>query len=281
MDENVGSNGRLYFTYGKGAQFLIYDRTASGDRGKLISYAMIVACELSAEESEIYTYVIGRADEKGTPREKRERKDRFEAYLKMGHAEQREAGEAVELPLTWQEVKLYFSAKKRRRKEAQRRAEKILIGEPEKDSRGKIKKDKKGKEIWEGGTEEYRDLLREQELIEAQIAKKIGSLEQVPVATSARYREICERRKEIIEEQGIPFQLYLPEVICPLCNNTGINKFDGVCDCAKAKESEIKSFCAAERLKKRFKEEWANFEPSDDNTEEEEPTELSEEGGEA
>lgn len=259
MTENIGKNGRLYFTYGKGAAFELYGRESDDP----ISSITIVDCGLSPEEVESYSFVIRSADGK-VSREAIEPLERLEELLNAGAAEQTEAGDAVEVPLTVKEVKWFYSAQRTRRKKGIEQANKILSeSEPTKKSEGK--KNKKDKPP-EG--EEYSQLLKEQEMLEKYIALAIVAGEEIPAVLSEKYRALCERRKEYIEAKNVPFLLFYPEEICPVCKNTGLAE-GSICECARKKSAEIKKFCAMQRVKRRLSDEWAVLSPREEQTDEE------------
>lgn len=275
MKENIGKSGRLYFTYGIGAEFELYARSKLFAIGNPIAKLRIINCLMNSEETEQYAFTLESYGKKGACKEQTEPIDRFEELLDAGNAEQITPGEAVELPLIKSEVRHYFLAKAKRRREALAEANRILTGTQEKDSKGRPKKDKKGKEIWTDGNEEYRNLTGEQGKLETQIARFVSQCKPTPAFLAERYRDICERKREIIEEAQIPIELFMPEKICPACNNKGIAEWGEICECALGRKEEIKEYCAMNRIKKRLSEEWvASLSPekeTEEGDEEEEP----------
>lgn len=273
MTENIGKDGRLYFTYGAGAVFQLFEYGTE----KPLCKITISGCILSAEEAEEYFYVIESEKGKGY-HEKSESIERLEELLNAGAAEQIEAGNAVEVPLTVREVKWFFTARKSRRKKGLEAANKVLMEPTGKASAGTGKKTQSGKKKENENDVEYQALIKEQGQIEIAIAEKIAKQEEIPSELSNAYREVCEKRKALIEERLIPISLFETEYICPYCNNTGFVN-ENICECARAREREIKDFCAVQRVKKRLSEEWATSVPLDDESEEEEPSD-EDEGGE-
>lgn len=259
-----GRDGRQYFDFYKGAVYQFYERE-KGQRGKPTFCIRISACTMTASEQE--EYELEKIEEEAIPFRTYSTEE-FLEFLEAGFAEEIETGQPEPLPVTAAETKWYYSAKRKQRREARAAADKKLIGEQEKDSKGKPKLDKTGKEIWNGGNAEYRELLKEQERLERRISRAIAE-EQDYGKDADRYREVCTRRKELIEKSGIRIELYQPEPICPICKNKGVDEQGRVCVCAMERSEKIVKFCAGERLRKRLSETWLNHAELDTDGEEE------------
>lgn len=270
-----GNDGRQYFDFCKNAIYQFYERE-KGQRGNSTFQVQISECNLNEAEQEEYELV---KIEKDAIPFKRLGTDELLEFLDAGFAEELDKGEEVQTPVTAAEAKWYYSSLRKQRRESRSAADKKLIGEQEKDSKGKVKLDKNGNEIWNGGNAEYRNLLKEQDRLERKISKSISEGKECDQELE-EYRKVCTRRKELIEKSGIRIELYLPEKICPMCKNKGVDEQGKVCICAIQQSEKILSFCARERLRKRFSEIWVNNaeleEESEANVEEEDLDEVEE-----
>ncbi len=257
-----GKDGRNYYSYDVGTEYAIYERE-KGERGKVKMIVRIEECYATVSEEEIYSLSYQRGKQSGRLSDMTLLE--LERYFEATFAEELSAGQEVEFPLLAKEAKWYFNARKKRRKEEREAADKILIGIPEKDKSGKIKRDDKGNVIYEGGIAEYRKILRTQERLETAIAHRIAA-RQDTTDVSERYRAVVEARKEIICTQGISLSLFRQEDICPICGNKGVDEEGHVCCCAEKISEEIKRFCAGERLRQWYAERWATEEAAGGGT---------------
>ncbi len=246
------SDGRFYYDFNQGARYVIHSHRTEEKELMLIE---IGGMQVTKGGEELYLIVSERKDVRDYLGEWT--KMQLALYLEMTFATLLEEGTAVEYPLTISDVKRFYSARKKARNQKLFRANKILIGELQKDTKGNPKKDKNGKLLYDGGIEEYRELLKEKENLEKILAERYGS-KKVVNHQESMYRNKCTRMIELIRENGISLSVFRPDPICPFCKNNGVDAKGGVCSCAQAREEEIKAFCAAERLKKKFAETWAD-----------------------
>lgn len=246
------SDGRFYFDYNQAARYVIHSHRTEEKELMIIE---IGGMQVTKGGEEMYLVISERKEVRDYLGEWT--KMQLTLYLEMTSATLIEEGNAVEYPLTISDVKWFYSARKKARNKKLFRANKILIGELQTDTKGNPKKDKNGKPIYDGGIEEYRDLLKQKENLEKLLAERYGR-KQIANNQESMYRNKCARMIELIRENGIPLSVFRPDPICPGCRNSGIDGKGLVCSCAQAREEEIKAFCAAERLKKKLAETWAD-----------------------
>lgn len=252
------ANGRNYYDYNQGARYVIHSHRT--EEKELLTIE-IGGMQVTKGGEELYLILSQRNEARDILGEWT--KMQLELYLAMSTAMLAEEGTPIEYPLTFSEVKWFYSAQKKKRNAALLEANKTLIGELKKDNKGVPKKDKNGKLEYEGGIEEYRYLLKEKEILENILAERY-SKNKYSANQESMYRKNCERMIELIRQNNIPLSLFRAEKVCLACKNRGIDAKGRICECAKAKEEEIKAFCAGERLKKKLAESWVDsFAPED------------------
>lgn len=229
-----GNDGRIYFTYGKGAQYALFH----GERNvaTLIIDECLYNAEKKREEYEVSRAYSGIVEQSMLPYAQEE----FEYLLNAGNGEEIEAGEAVEYPLMEEEVTSFFQTKKAYREREFRNAEQTMRKIPE-----------------------YVQCVKAQEEIQKLLSAQISSVnnsEDVRKADelSARYAMICKKRIELLNANGIDPKRYDKRPVCLKCNDYGIAS-DGICTCAQARKKEIKDWNAAQRLAKKLSINWVDF----------------------
>lgn len=258
------SDGRYYYDYNQGARFVIHSHRTEEKELMLIE---IGGMQVTKGGEEMYLIVSERKEVRDYLGEWT--KMQLDLYLEMTSATVAEEGAAVEYPLTVPDVKRFYSARKKSRNKEIVNANKILIGELQTDIKGNPKKDKSGKLLYDGGIEEYRELLKEKERLEKILAERYAN-KRVVNHQEHMYRSKCERMIELMRENGISVSVYRSEPICPECRNSGVDAKGRICLCAVAREEEIKAFCAGERLKKSFAASWADRFGGEDEEEKDE-----------
>ncbi len=227
-----GKDGRIYLEYGRGARYQIFDEC--GNPTVVVQIAAV-----KNEGTEKYDLIF----EDGQS----ERASRFpytleqlNRYFEAGSAEEIDGGEPIEAPLKKGEVMIYYDRMKRLKERSRKAAETDLL-----------QRDKHGQS-------EYEQILIRQKNLENCIADKIAAGEEVGIDLKTEYAEVIAKRRELIERNGYSISIYQSSE-CPICLDTGIDGKDRICTCARAREQEIKSYFAKERLKKRLSENWANL----------------------
>ncbi len=244
-----GSDGRIYFTYGKGAQYALYQ----GNRQilTLIIDDCMYDSEKKREKYEISRAYMGIVESSFLPYEQSE----LAYLLDMGNAQEIQEGEAVEYPLIEEEVSLFFQTIKVYRDRERRTADKLMKQIPE-----------------------YRQIISAQEEVEKLLSSTVASVansEDVKKADelSFRYAEICRKRGEILKDNGVDPKLFDLRAECHVCQGYGITP-NGICKCAQKRGKEIKDWNAARRLARKFSTSWIDF--TIDEEQEEAKAEITE-----
>lgn len=233
MAATVGADGRIYLKYGAGMKFNVeaYDT--------LVEFVILDCFYDEKSDKEIYILA-----EDGEEDGIRQTLEQLEFLMAFGSTYIHEDGSRVEYPLTVDEVTAYFKHVRNLKNKAYREAQEAL---------SKI--------------EEYNILTASQAEIERQLAplqvKRMRNYgvdltriecEEYEVLT-VRYRDVCAKRKVLIEENGFSLRLFRQSNLCPACNNTGVTE-DGICFCAYALTEEIKSYNAVVRKEKQLSAGW-------------------------
>lgn len=223
MRPYVGMNGRLYFNYCLGAEYLCEEigRIKSGERTapqfRQFVYK-VERCEYVRGTEYYYMSRDGRA--LTTPFAA----NRLHYVLHFMMIDELAQGTRQELPLTAEEINTYFSARKAQFEACQSEAYRILKSIPR-----------------------YAALNQEQ----TRLCIKIGYAEARgtdAAALEAEYRRVTGEIDALYNAAGInPVYLREPER-CPLCGGTGLNAAGAPCDCALRIEETIKDYCAALRI---------------------------------
>ena len=223
MRPYVGMNGRLYFNYCLGAEYLCEEigRIKSGERTapqfRQFVYK-VERCEYVRGTEYYYMSRDGRA--LTTPFAA----NRLHYVLHFMMIDELAQGTRQELPLTAEEINTYFSARKAQFEACQSEAYRILKSIPR-----------------------YAALNQEQ----TRLCIKIGYAEARgtdAAALEAEYRRVTGEMDALCNAAGIN-QIYLREPErCPLCGGTGLTVTGAPCGCALKLEETIKDYCAALRI---------------------------------
>ena len=220
MNGIEGNDGRIYYTYGVGTTFEIFKGVESAGKVKVLD------CFLDRYERETYLVEIKGLE---TPFSL----SRLEKYLKYGNAHEVEYGTAKEYPLTKDEVMTYYSAKRDERNRARNEAEKYMSATT-------------------GYNALVKQLLQQSKLLAEAVVKE---LDTVPIL-SERYKETCEKVRNMIVSKGIDIGLFEPEQVCFGCKGKGITPKGDICFCARENAEEIKRWNSLRRLSRRLREDW-------------------------
>lgn len=224
----VGMNGRLYFNYCLGAEFLCEE------------VQQVKAGERTAPQFRRFVYKVERCEYVGG-REyyyiSRDGKalsspfsvNRLHYVLHFSQIDELSAGTRQELPLSAEEVRLFFAAQKAQFEAKQEKAYRILNGVPH-----------------------YAELKKRQ----TQLCIQIGYAEvrgTDSAALEAEHRNILEEINSICTKTGIDPKYLREQEHCPLCGGTGLTVTGAPCSCALRIEETIKDYCAAMRMNRPAK----------------------------
>ncbi len=226
----VGNDGRLYFEFGVGAQFQLYDE------GEPIAVIEIKDCYLDEDGQERY-YVQSHGKRRGFG-QRSMLLGRMEYLFSLSDAEELSVGIAEEYPLQKEEVRAFFYAELDDKRKAVKAANRKLKKNEQNAAQEKAK---------------Y--------LIEKELAEKIAggcSAEDISEVLN-RYKQWLSMRRETLEKEEIDLKVFEPIRICPRCKNEGVDENGQICICALMREEEIKTWNATERLKRRYAEEWVTY----------------------
>lgn len=219
-----GSDGRLYYNYGLGAEYRLYQN------GREVTKVRIVDC-IYDYRSESEKYVLESEEQ---PTEMVYEKDKLERLLTYGEAEETDCGVAQEYPLMKEEVRLYYEFRSQARTRERNEAEKYMEG-----------------------TTGYKALKKQCTDLGNLLAQAITEERETVEILLTRYKEVKEKLIGLIESKGKKAELFEPERKCPECKGRGLRKNGTICNCAREQEKAIKQWNAEERLKKRFGATWA------------------------
>ena len=213
--QRVGDNGYYYFTYDYGAQYEI--KTSAGVavyeildciyRDGVESYTVRVTSGGIAKEREItlqrLRYVFGTAQS-----------------VQVVHA-----GEVQELPVTKEEVELYYTRIVKARNKRKREANAIL------------KEDK-----------EYQKLLAEEKELAPKWAQAICNESADECELAEKMSKISAGKRAILQKLNVEASELKTFEACEVCKDKGVTERGEICACACAQSDKIKAYCAAERL---------------------------------
>ena len=223
MRPYVGANGRLYFNYCLGAEYLCEEmgRIKSGERTapqfRQFVYK-VERCEYVRGTEYYYMSRDGRA--LTTPFAA----NRLHYVLHFMMIDELAQGTRQELPLTSEEVNIYFAARSAYFERKAAEANRILSGIPR-----------------------YGELARR----EAQLRISIGYAEargENSAPLSAERSDTIAEIHNLCRSVGIDLQYIYERRRCPKCGGTGLNAAGAPCDCALRIEETIKDYCAALRI---------------------------------
>lgn len=228
MRPYVGMNGRLYFNYCLGAEFLCEEAR------------QIKAGFQAAQQFKQFVYKIERCEYIGgreyyyLSRDGRALSSPFGAnrlhYILHFHLiDELAPGTRQELPLTTEEIRIYFAARKAQFEARQSEAYSILRGIPR-----------------------YAALDKKQ----TQLCIQIGYAEARgtdAAALEAEYRNVTAEITTLCSAARIDPKYLREQERCPLCGGTGLTVTNAPCSCALKLEESIKDYCAALRLNSRAK----------------------------
>lgn len=228
MRPYVGMNGRLYFNYCLGAEFLCEEAQ------------QIKAGFQAAQQFKQFVYKIERCEYIGgreyyyLSRDGRALTSPFGAnrlhYILHFHLiDELAPGTRQELPLTTEEIRIYFAARKAQFEARQSEAYSILRGIPH-----------------------YTALDKRQ----TQLCIQIGYAEARgtdAAALEAEYRKVTAEIATLCSAAHIDPKYLREQERCPLCGGTGLTVTNAPCSCALKLEESIKDYCAALRLNSRAK----------------------------
>ena len=208
-----GSDGRLYFNFGVGSQYIFYP-----DNGEKPFDYLILASEYVGN-TEYYNI---QSNGKTIPRPISANRLKF--LLSTIRCELIEPGEQLELPLLREEVDEFYLAWN---------AERTITREA---ARKKLRKT------------EYGNLYSEirRLVMQTGIAEAKGDEQE-----TARLNAELERKKtaaqKILDSNGITAEMLSNDYLCEKCKDSGMRTEAVICDCAHARTEEIKKYCAAKR----------------------------------
>lgn len=224
----VGMNGRLYFNYCLGAEFLCEEvqqlkagfQTAPQFRCFVYK---VERCEYIGGREYYYISRDGRALSSPFT------VNRLHYVLHFFQIDELAAGTRQELPLTTEEIRIYFAARKAQFEARQSEAYNTLKNIPR-----------------------YAALDRRQ----TQLCIQIGYAEARGADAAdleAEHRNITEEINAICTAEGINPKYLREQERCPLCGGTGLTVTGAPCSCALKLEETIKDYCAALRVNKPAK----------------------------
>ena len=212
-----GADGKLYFTYNKGAAYELKPACRDPFTYKILS------CELDELVGKEYY----RLESAGAELPARFSVNQVEFMLAQLPCTKTEEGEPLELPLLQEEVREFYAKK---RKELS----KINLAE-----NAKLK-----------GTEWNKNLqARAKTLEELYYYRSKGNAEKV-TEFEKQLEKIEAELKKLLDEKGVDLKVLTKKADCSICGDSGIIDGD-ICACARDMTAAIKSYCAAKRLAKR------------------------------
>lgn len=228
MRPYVGMNGRLYFNYCLGAEFLCEEvqQIKAGERTapqfRRFVYK-IERCEYIGGREYYYISRDGRALSSPFT------VNRLHYVLHFYQVDELAAGTRQELPLTAEEIRIYFAARKTQFEARQEEVYGILKNIPR-----------------------YMSLSGKQ----TRLCIQIGYAEARGVdsaALEAEYRNITAEIATLCNAAGIDPKYLREQERCPLCGGTGLTVTGAPCSCALKLEETIKDYCAAMRINRPAK----------------------------
>lgn len=228
MRPYVGMNGRLYFNYCLGAEFLCEEAQQikagfqAAQQFKQFVYK-IERCEYIGGREYYYLSRDGRALTSPFGA------NRLHYILHFHQIDELAPGTRQELPLTTEEIRIYFAARKAQFEARQSEAYGILRGIPH-----------------------YAALDKRQ----TQLCIQIGYAEARgtdAAALEAEYRNVTAEIATLCSAAHIDPKYLREQERCPLCGGTGLTVTNAPCSCALKLEESIKDYCAALRLNSRAK----------------------------
>ena len=221
-EQRVGSDGYYYFAYNVNAAYAV--KTATGT----VTYEIVEAIYREGEQS----YTV-RVSGKQETRHREMSLQRLNYVLK--NAEVTNEGTPEELPVTKEEVELYYIRCVRLRNKRKREAT------------AKLKEDK-----------EYQKLLAEEKELTPKWAQAIRWENALANELEKRVAIINAKKRAILDKLDVRLSDLKTSEPCEVCAGKGITSKGKICECAFAIKNEIKAYCAAERLVERKKEEQMN-----------------------
>lgn len=228
MRPYVGMNGRLYFNYCLGAEYLCEEmqRIEAGGRTtpqfRRFVYK-VERCEYIGGREYYYISRDGRALSSPFT------VNRLHYVLHFYQVDELAAGTRQELPLTAEEIRIYFATRKAQFEARQEEAYGILKNIPR-----------------------YMSLSGKQ----TQLCIQIGYAEARgadSAALEAEYRNITAEISALCNATGIDPKYLREQERCPLCGGTGLTVTGAPCSCALKLEETIKDYCAALRVNRPAK----------------------------
>lgn len=219
----VGANGRLYFNYCLGAEFLCEEvrQVTAGNRAapqfRRFVYK-VERCEYIDGREYYYISRDGRAISSPFT------VNRLHYVLHFSQIDELAAGTRQELPLTADEVRVYYAARAERYEARREEALRILKGIPR-----------------------YMSLNK----MQTQLCIRMGYAEAQGADCTeleSKYRSVCDEIDELCRAAGIDPQYLKERERCQKCGGSGLNAAGEPCSCALRIEETIKDYCARLRI---------------------------------
>lgn len=219
IQPHVGANGRLYFNFCLGARFLCEETAAMGSGNANTRFVLkIERCQYMNGREYYYISRDGRAIYAPLT------VSRLYYLLNFSLVDELAHGTRRELPLTAEEVRIYFAARKAHREAAEKRARQLLNSLPK-----------------------YRELNARQ----AQLCIGIAYAEIHGADSAALVDEqhkVTDGINRLCATHNIDPQLLKGHRRCELCGDTGLTAAGLPCSCALRIEETIKDYCASMRI---------------------------------
>lgn len=209
-----GADGKLYFSYNLGAEYLLRPTFAQP------FIYRVASCEFD-EERETEYFCIECA---GELLPSRFTVERLKLLLGQLPNEKVAEGEPVEIPLLVEEVRAYFAVKRQEVNGANAEANKKLKGTEYYSHAATVRKN--------------TELLY--------LAESNGETEKA-AEFEKKLQELRAAQAKILSDRKIDLRVLTKAAECKLCGDSGIVG-DRICDCARAISDKIKTFNAKKRL---------------------------------
>lgn len=216
-----GEDGRLYYNFALHSKYKINKTVPHGMKGDCIYE---ISDMQYVNDTEYYDVLCDGELKKAISA------NRLVYLLDFGAAELIQQGEMCELPLLPFEVSMFYNSKGAAQRAEQKKAKQLIAADIE----------------WKKLNETLQAKPQE-------ISKALLNGKPAEVASLERQAEEDKRKLlHFLEGKGVNVDLLERQPTCKICYGTGITA-TGICNCATARADEIKSFCAAERIRLRLK----------------------------
>lgn len=213
--QRVGDNGYYYFTYDRGAEYEV--KTHAG----VAVYEILNGIYRDGAES----YTV-RVTSGGMSKERELTLQRLSYVFDSAQSVAMvKAGEPQELPVTKDEVELYYTRIVKARNNRKREANAIL------------KADK-----------DYQKLLAEEKDLAPKWALAICNESADERDIAEKMSKISEGKRAIMKKLNVEASELKTFEACAICKDKGITPRGEICTCAYAQSEKIKAYCASERL---------------------------------